>query len=105
MLLTTLLCSISIIISAIYLYIKWKYYTLRDPVPGLKPEFLFGNLRQLGIFGPNRQLIDSYDYAAEKMQIKFGDIFQIWIGAFHSYVFNSDQIYDELHKFVRNGLV
>ncbi|CAF2790671.1 unnamed protein product [Rotaria sp. Silwood2] len=103
MLLTTLLCSISIIISAIYLYIKWKYYTLRDPVPGLKPEFLFGNLRQLGIFGPNRQLIDSYDYAAEKMQIKFGDIFQIWIGAFHSYVFcrpeHAAQIYEDRHIF------
>ncbi|CAF1340843.1 unnamed protein product [Rotaria sp. Silwood1] len=108
MFLTILLCSIPIIIGAIYLYIKWKYYTLRGPVPGLKPEFLFGNLRQLGIIGPNRQLIDTYDRAAEKLQRKFGDIFQFWIGAFHSYVFcrpeHATQIYDDRHIFDQGNI-
>ncbi|CAF3322819.1 unnamed protein product [Rotaria sp. Silwood2] len=102
---TILISSISILIIAIYVYMKWKYYTLRSPIPGLKPEFLFGNLRQLDILGSNRELIDIYNHGGEKMQQKFGDIFQYWIGANHFYVFcrveHVEQIYANRSRFDR----
>ncbi|CAF1598274.1 unnamed protein product, partial [Didymodactylos carnosus] len=87
MILSVLLSSIVILIIAIYFYIKWKYYTVHGTVPGLEPEFLSGNLRQLGVVSSNRELIDSYGYACEKMQKVYGDIFQLWIGINHYYVF------------------
>ncbi|CAF1617994.1 unnamed protein product, partial [Rotaria sordida] len=100
---TILISSITILIIAIYFYIKWKYYTLRDSIPGLKPEFLFGNLRQLGIIGPNRELIETYIHGCEKMQRKFGDIFQYWIGPHYFYVFcrveHAEQIYADRSRF------
>ncbi|CAF3070367.1 unnamed protein product [Rotaria sp. Silwood2] len=103
-----LLCSIPILKGAIYCYIKWKYYTLRGPVPDLQPEFLFGNLRQLEVIGSNRELINSYDHAAEKLQKKFGDIFQFWIGSFYSYVFcrpeHAAKIYADRHIFDRGEI-
>ncbi|CAF3910906.1 unnamed protein product [Rotaria sordida] len=102
---TILISLITILIIAIYFYIKWKYYTLRGSIPGLKPEFLFGNLRQLGVIGPNRELIDTYTHGGEKMQQKFGDIFQYWIGENHFYVFcrveHAEQIYVDRSRFDR----
>ncbi|CAF1417438.1 unnamed protein product [Rotaria sp. Silwood1] len=102
---TILLSSITIFIITIYFYIKWKYYTLRGSVPGLKPEFLFGNLRQLDIIASNGEQIDTYTHGCDKMQRKFGDIFQFWMGATHLYIFcrpeHAEQIYTDHCRFDR----
>ncbi|CAF1263043.1 unnamed protein product [Adineta steineri] len=100
-----LLSLIAVLVVTIYFYIKWKYYTLRGSVPGLEPEFLFGNLRQLGIITSNKELIDSYIHGCEKMQKLYGDIFQFWLGANHFYVFcrpeHAEEIYTHRHIFDR----
>lgn len=66
----TLICAI-----LIYIYLKWKYFTLRGKIPGLAPEFLFGNCRQVG---------SMQEMTIPEIQIwlkeKFGDIFRYWIG-------------------------
>jgi hypothetical protein len=69
----------------VYYYLKWKYYTLRGRIPGLQPEFRYGNVRQLDI---NKRMIGSYVHGFEKMQNQYGDIFQVWIGSNHYYVFS-----------------
>ncbi|CAF4282321.1 unnamed protein product [Rotaria sp. Silwood2] len=98
-----LLSSIAILLITIYFYIKWKYFTLRGSAPGLGPEFLFGNLRQLGVIGPNKELIDTYVHACDKLQKKFGDLFQLWMGSNHFYVFcrpeHAAQIYGDRYRF------
>ncbi|CAF1161564.1 unnamed protein product [Adineta steineri] len=76
-----------VLVVTIYLYLKWKYFSLRGTVPGLKPEFRFGNLRQLGVVSSNNEFIDSLMHGAEKMQRRYGDIFQFWMGLNHVYVF------------------
>ncbi|CAF3348529.1 unnamed protein product [Rotaria sp. Silwood2] len=98
-----LLSSIAILLITIYFYIKWKYFTLRGSAPGLGPEFLFGNLRQLSVIGPNKELIDTYVHACDKLQKKFGDLFQLWMGSNHFYVFcrpeHAAQIYGDRYRF------
>ncbi|CAF1190096.1 unnamed protein product [Rotaria sordida] len=102
---TALLSSIIILPIVIYYYLKWKYYTLRGGIPGLQPEFKYGNLRQLGIMTLNRQAINSYVHGFKKKQKQYGDIFQIWIGSNHYYVFcrpeHAEKIYSDRHIFDR----
>ena len=38
------LVTLAVTILSIYLCLRWTYYTLHGAVPGLSPEFLFGNL-------------------------------------------------------------
>jgi cytochrome P450 len=89
----------------VYYYLKWKYYTLRSDIPGLQPEFKYGNLRQLGIITSKKQVTDSYVHAFGKMQKQYGDVFQIWIGSNHYYVFcrpeHAERIYSDRHIFDR----
>lgn len=59
-----------------YLYFKLKYFTLRGPIPGLKPQFFFGNLLNSGLMS------EKMVYPViMKLQRKFGDVFQFWLGA------------------------
>src|ERR1700722_19355117 len=87
MLWAILLSSVATFIVSIYFYIKWKYFTIRGPVPGMEPEFIYGNLRQLDLITSKKELIDSYIHGCEKMQKLYGDTFQFWIGLNHCYVF------------------
>ncbi|CAF0902462.1 unnamed protein product [Didymodactylos carnosus] len=102
---TALLSSIIILPIVVYYYLKWKYYTLRGGIPGLQPEFKYGNLRQLRIMTSKEHVIDSYVYGFQKMQKQYGDIFQIWIGSTHYYVFcrpeHAERIYSDRHIFDR----
>ncbi|CAF3694622.1 unnamed protein product [Rotaria sp. Silwood1] len=98
--------SLIIVLSiTIYYYLKWKYYTLRPGIPGLEPEFIYRNLRQLGIIASNKQVVDSYIHGFEKLQKKYGDIFQIWMGSNRYFVFcrpeHAEIIYSERHIFDR----
>ncbi|CAF1474940.1 unnamed protein product [Adineta steineri] len=101
----SVLLSLTIILPiVVYYYVTWKYYTLRGRVPGLQPELKYGNLRQLGMI-TNRRPTDSYVRGFEKMQKQFGDIFQIWVGSNHYYVFcrpeHAEQIHSDRHIFDR----
>jgi len=100
-----LFSSLIILPFVVYYYLKWKYYTLRGGIPGLQPEFKYGNLRQLGIITSKKHGIDSYVQGFEKMQKQYGDIFQIWIGSNHYYVFcrpeHAERIYSDRHIFDR----
>ncbi|CAF0776308.1 unnamed protein product [Rotaria sordida] len=102
---TVLLSLIIVLPITVYYYLKWKYYTLRPGIPGLQPEFIYGNLRPLGIMTSNKEVIDSYVHSFEKLQKQYGDIFQIWIGSNHYFVFcrpeHAEIIYSERHIFDR----
>lgn len=61
-------------LTVLYYYVKSIYFTLRGPIPGTPPEFLFGNLLQTGLIWGDESLSD----ALLKLKIKFGDVFQYW---------------------------
>ena len=91
------------------LYTKWKYFTLRGPIPGISPHFLVGNLVQSGLFLRNA----SIPLILTKLKNRFGDVFQFWIGPSRwivlsdlddiQHVFTNRNIYDQgdlfVHKF------
>ena len=56
-------------------YLKWKYFTLYGSIPGLSPQFLFGNLHQSGFF--SGQLPPDI---LSTFKERFGDVFQFWFG-------------------------
>ena len=59
----------------LYVYFKQKYFTLRGPLPGIPPQFLFGNLIQTGILrGESRP--DVFN----KLKSRLGDHYQLWFG-------------------------
>jgi hypothetical protein len=64
------------VIILLILYLKLKYYTLRGPIPGLPPHFIFGTLIQSG------QLLRdaSLPQVCSVFKARFGDIFQFWFG-------------------------
>ena len=100
-----ILVSMLLLITLACFYLKWKYFTLHGPVPGIQPEFLFGNLRQLDLITSKKEIIDSYVHGFEKMRNRYGDVFQFWIGANHCYAFcrpeHAEQIYSARHIFDR----
>jgi hypothetical protein len=73
---TMFLLLIFVVVTLLILYLKFKYYTLHGPLPGLPPHFLFGNLIQSG------QLLHdaSLPQVCSAFKARFGDIFQFWFG-------------------------
>ncbi|CAF2647280.1 unnamed protein product [Rotaria sp. Silwood2] len=69
------LLTISVIL-LLLLYVKLKYFTLRGPIPGLSPHFLFGNLIQSGM------LLNGKPPPAifAEFKSRYGDIYQFWFG-------------------------
>ncbi|CAF4545445.1 unnamed protein product, partial [Rotaria sp. Silwood2] len=82
-------------------YIKLKYFTLRGPIPGLSPHFIFGNLIQSGLLLGKRSASD----VCISFKERFGDTYQYWLGfmrfiAVHDiddvqYVLTHRNIYDQ----------
>jgi hypothetical protein len=64
-------------LTVLYYYIKRVYFTLTGPIPGLPPQFLLGNLLQTGVIGKKTPLL----VVLRDLQLKFGDIFQYWLGS------------------------
>ena len=58
----------------LYHYVKYVYFTLRGPIPGIPPQFPFGNLLQTGIILGDESLAN----VLLNLKIKFGDVFQYW---------------------------
>lgn len=58
-----------------FVYVKLKYFTLRGPIPGIPPQFLFGNLLQTGLITGS-----TYSVIYTALQKRFGDVCQMWFG-------------------------
>ena len=61
----------------IYCYVKLKYFTLRGPLPGLPPQFIFGNMIQTGLLTRSQPLFK----VLSQLQAQFGNVSQLWLGA------------------------
>ncbi|UJR12791.1 hypothetical protein I4U23_016965 [Adineta vaga] len=78
-------------------YLKQKYFTFHGPIPGLPPQFLFGNLFQSGFFNGNSppQILSTFKKC-------FGDIFQFWFGPYRFIIINN--IIDVEHIFTHRNI-
>lgn len=90
---------ILIIIAIVLLifYLKQKYFTFHDSIPGLKPQFLFGNLLQSGFFNG-----ESPPHILVKFKKCFGDTFQFWFGPSRFIIINN--IIDIEHIFTHRNI-
>jgi hypothetical protein len=95
-----LLILVGLLIIILFVYLKLKYFILRGPLPGKSPQFLFGNLLQMGeLRGVSPATISL------KMQAEYGDVYQYWVGPMHmicisniediQHVFNHRHIYEQ----------
>lgn len=93
-----MLVYLSFLITVLLLiYIKLKYFTLRGPIPGIPPQFLFGNLIQTGFI---RGV--SYPEIYTILRKRFGDIYQIWFGHVRFIVVN--KLGDIQHIFTNRNI-
>ena len=101
-----------IFLTVLYYYLKRKYFTLVGPIPGIEPQFLFGNLIQTGLIG--RDI--AFNVTFLDLKAKFGDIFQYWLGPSRvvavsrledvEHIFSNRHIYDQGELFTEKiGLV
>jgi len=81
----------------LFFYLKFKYFTLRGPLPGIPPHFLFGNLIQIGVFR-DEPFPDIY----KNLKKRFGDHFQVWFGPWRFVVVSN--IADVQHIFTHRNI-
>ncbi|CAF1075692.1 unnamed protein product [Rotaria sordida] len=96
------LAIIVLFLTVVYYYLKSVYFTLRGPIPGIPPQFLFGNLLQFGIL--SRKPVSLPDVITQ-LRDKLGDVYQFWLGFTHlimincledaQYIFSHRHIYDQ----------
>lgn len=72
----TIIVYLLIVLFIGYFYLKQRYFTTDSPLPGIPPQFLFGNLLQTGIIGSGQSMPSVF----RELQSKFGDVFQFWLG-------------------------
>lgn len=93
-------------------YFKRRYFTLIDPLPGIKPQFLFGNLLQTGALKKDV----AFPLIFLELKTKFGDVFQYWLGPSRivvvnrlediEHIFANRHIYDQADLFTEKiGIV
>ena len=80
MLLTSLLL---IVVILFYIYLKSHYSSSPDDPPGIKPQILFGNLINTGIFSGKKSLRE----VLIDLQHRLGDVYQFWLGSHQCVVF------------------
>lgn len=88
---------IIVVIILIIFYVKEKYFTFHGPIPGLSPQFLFGNLLQSGLFNGV-----SPPHILFLFKKRFGDIFQFWFGPSRFIIINN--ISDVEHIFTHRNI-
>ncbi|CAF1409808.1 unnamed protein product [Rotaria magnacalcarata] len=112
---TTALAFLFVCLSTIYWYLKRTYLAIDDrtkKIPGLKPEWLFGNVRNTGILSGKKVLHEVF----AEFKKKYGDVFSFRIGTLNvlvlsriehaQHVLTSRQLYDVPNASVnRPGLV
>ena len=86
-----------IIIVLLFMYVKFKYFTLRGPIPGIPPQFLLGNLIQINFTSDK-----SYGEIFSTLRKRFGDIYQIWLGYARFIVVNN--VGDIQHIFTNRNI-
>ena len=96
-----------VFVSLIYFYLKFKYFTLRDNLPGLSPHIVFGNLIQSGILLNGTTASEAF----LEFTHRFGKTFQFWLGFSRlivvsstgdvQHIFNHRHIYDQGDTFVK----
>jgi hypothetical protein len=87
-------------------YVKFKYFSLRGPLPGLSPHLLFGNLIQSGALFHDVPL----GHVFLAFQTRYGDVYQFWLGPVRyivvsgindvQHIFNHRHIYDQGDFFI-----
>ncbi|CAF1439415.1 unnamed protein product, partial [Adineta steineri] len=92
---------IFVVIFLAYLYLKLKYFTLHGPLPGLAPQFLFGNMLQTGMLTRNESIAN----VQLELQRQFGDIYQFLMGSARfigvcnaddvQHIFSNRHVYDQ----------
>src|SRR3984957_7159298 len=85
-------------VALLILYLKLKYFTLRGPLPGLSPHFLFGNLIQSGYIRGGTCVHQTF----LEFQKRFGDIYQFWLGPVRCIIVSS--IGDVQHIFTHRNI-
>jgi hypothetical protein len=95
----------------LFVYIKIKYFTLRGPIPGSPPHFLFGNLIESGRLFGDKTIAEGF----LQFKKRFGDVYQFWLGSAHvivvgnindvEHIFHSRNIYDQGEMFVQRTSV
>ncbi|CAF2409425.1 unnamed protein product [Rotaria sp. Silwood2] len=103
------LAIIFLFLTVVYFYLKSVYFTLHGPIPGIPPQFLFGNLLQTGIL--SRKPVSLPDVILQ-LRAKFGDVYQFWFGSMRlimincledaQYIFSHRHIYDQGDLFTEN---
>ena len=93
--------AIIITLFLLYFYLKFKYFTLRGPIPGLDPEFFFGNMRQTDMLTKKKSIAEVH----LALKDRFGDIYRFWVGPSQlitvcnaddvQHIFQNRQIYEQ----------
>ena len=78
----------------LFYYFKRVYFTFHGPIPGIAPQFLFGNLFQTGALGRNVP----FNLIFLDLKAKFGDIFQYWLGPTRVVVVNCLEDVEHIFK-------
>ncbi len=104
--LTLVLIILTILSIVFYYYMKQTYFTLRGSVPGLPPQFLFGNMLQTGIIGQQIPM----NILFLQLKDKLGDVFQFWFGPMRlivvsrledvQHIFAHRHVYDQGDMFI-----
>jgi hypothetical protein len=47
-------------VTVTYYYLKYAYFVLRGPIPGIPPQFFVGNLLQTGILWRDQSMTDVF---------------------------------------------
>ena len=103
------LCVIALIL--LLAYLKRKYFTLHEPIPGSPPTLLLGNtIAIMELFRGS-----SLTQLLRLLKDRFGDTFQLWIGPFRyvivgnikdvQHIFSNRNIYDQGDTFVERASV
>ena len=102
-----MLALVAVALLSLYFYYKVKYFTLRQPIAGLSPHFLLGNLLQSDILFRRVSLPE----ACSNWKARFGDIFQFWVGPTRliavnnltdvQHIFSHRHIYDQGDIYVK----
>ena len=88
-----------VFIGIVYYYFKSVYFTLYGTIPGIPPQFFFGNLLQFGIL--SRNPISMPDIMLQLTK-RFGDICQLWVGPMRLIVINN--LEDAQHIFAHRTI-
>ncbi|CAM2703726.1 unnamed protein product [Rotaria socialis] len=79
---STTIALLVIFLLTIYWYLKGNGTNHNKKLPGLEPQWIFGNLRNTGVISGRVVL---YEALAE-LKAKFGDAFSFWLGPYYSIV-------------------